>query len=46
VKQVWEFVCSHPFVALSENEMLINGEGSLLTRPMDFFDEVMPEAQC
>ena len=32
-----------PIVALSENEMLINGEGSLLTRPMDFFDEVMPE---
>lgn len=32
-----------PIVALSENEMLINGEGSLLTRPMDFFDEVMPQ---
>jgi 3-phosphoshikimate 1-carboxyvinyltransferase len=23
--------------------MLINGEGSLLTRPMDFFDEVLPQ---
>ena len=23
--------------------MIINGEGSLLTRPMDFFDEVMPQ---
>src|SRR5207342_2026790 len=32
-----------PIVAISENEMLINGEGSLLTRPMDFFDEVLPE---
>ncbi len=32
-----------PIVALSENEMMINGEGSLLTRPMDFFDEVMPQ---
>jgi 3-phosphoshikimate 1-carboxyvinyltransferase len=32
-----------PIVALSENEMEINGEGSLLTRPMDFFDEVMPQ---
>ncbi len=32
-----------PIVALSEKEMLINGEGSLLTRPMDFFDEVMPQ---
>jgi 3-phosphoshikimate 1-carboxyvinyltransferase len=32
-----------PIVALSENEMLINGEGSLLTRPMDFFDEVLPK---
>lgn len=32
-----------PIVALSKREMLINGEGSLLTRPMDFFDEVMPQ---
>ncbi|MFT4153828.1 3-phosphoshikimate 1-carboxyvinyltransferase [Parafilimonas sp.] len=32
-----------PIVALSNDEMLINGEGSLLTRPMDFFDEVMPQ---
>jgi 3-phosphoshikimate 1-carboxyvinyltransferase len=32
-----------PIVALSEIEMEINGEGSLLTRPMDFFDEVMPQ---
>ncbi|MEP6683138.1 MAG: 3-phosphoshikimate 1-carboxyvinyltransferase, partial [Parafilimonas sp.] len=32
-----------PIVALSENEMLINGEGSLLTRPMDFFDEILPQ---
>jgi 3-phosphoshikimate 1-carboxyvinyltransferase len=32
-----------PIVALSKKEMLINGEGSLLTRPMDFFDEVLPQ---
>lgn len=32
-----------PIVALSKKPMLINGEGSLLTRPMDFFDEVMPQ---
>lgn len=32
-----------PIVALSKKEMQINGEGSLLTRPMDFFDEVMPQ---
>ena len=32
-----------PIVALSENEITINGEGSLLTRPMDFFDEVLPQ---
>ncbi len=32
-----------PLVALSENEITINGEGSLLTRPMDFFDEILPK---
>jgi 3-phosphoshikimate 1-carboxyvinyltransferase len=32
-----------PIVALSKREMLTNGEGSLLTRPMNFFDEVMPQ---
>lgn len=32
-----------PIVALSNEEITINGEGSLLTRPMDFFDEVMPQ---
>ena len=32
-----------PIVALSENEITINGEGSLLTRPMNFFDEVLPQ---
>ncbi len=32
-----------PIVALSETEITINGEGSLLTRPMDFFDEVLPQ---
>ena len=32
-----------PIVALSKKEITINGEGSLLTRPMDFFDEVLPK---
>lgn len=32
-----------PVVALSEDEITINGEGSLLTRPMGFFDEVLPQ---
>jgi 3-phosphoshikimate 1-carboxyvinyltransferase len=32
-----------PIVALSKEDILINGEGSLLTRPMDFFDEILPE---
>lgn len=31
-----------PIVALNKKEMTINGEGSLLTRPMDFFDEIFP----
>jgi 3-phosphoshikimate 1-carboxyvinyltransferase len=29
--------------ALSEQEITIVGEGSLLTRPMDFFDEILPK---
>lgn len=32
-----------PIVALNEEEITINGEGSLLTRPMDFFDEIFPK---
>jgi len=32
-----------PLVALHKNEIIINGEGSLLTRPMDFFDEIFPQ---
>jgi len=32
-----------PILALSEVPILINGRGSLLTRPMDFFDEVLPQ---
>ncbi len=31
-----------PLVALSDKEITIHGEGSLLTRPMNFFDEVFP----
>ncbi len=31
-----------PLVALSERTITIEGEGSLLTRPMDFFDTVFP----
>ncbi len=32
-----------PIIALSEKEITINGEGSLLDRPMDFFDEIFPK---
>lgn len=32
-----------PIIALSEQETTIHGEGSLLKRPMDFFDEVLPK---
>ena len=31
-----------PIVALADKEITINGEGSLLNRPMDFFDEILP----
>lgn len=31
-----------PIAALSSQEIVINGSGSLLTRPMDFFDEIFP----
>lgn len=32
-----------PIVALSNESITINGTGSLLTRPMDFFDEILPQ---
>jgi 3-phosphoshikimate 1-carboxyvinyltransferase len=32
-----------PLVALSDKEITINGSGSLMTRPMDFFDEILPQ---
>ncbi len=32
-----------PIAALSNKEISITGSGSLATRPMDFFDEVLPE---
>lgn len=32
-----------PIVSLSSRQITINGEGSLTTRPMDFFDEVLPQ---
>ena len=32
-----------PLVALSEKQVTINGSGSLAVRPMDFFDEVLPQ---
>ena len=32
-----------PIIALSEKEITINGEGSLLERPMDFFDKIFPQ---
>ncbi|MBO9619037.1 MAG: 3-phosphoshikimate 1-carboxyvinyltransferase [Niabella sp.] len=31
-----------PIVSLCTNRVTINGEGSLVTRPMDFFDQVLP----
>ena len=31
-----------PLAALSNQEITINGTGSLLMRPMDFFDEILP----
>ena len=32
-----------PIVALSDKDITINGSGSLATRPMDFFDEILPK---
>jgi 3-phosphoshikimate 1-carboxyvinyltransferase len=32
-----------PLAALSEKEIIINGSGSLVTRPMYFFDEIFPQ---
>lgn len=32
-----------PIVALGEKEIIVNGEGSLLTRPMNFFDTFFPQ---
>jgi 3-phosphoshikimate 1-carboxyvinyltransferase len=32
-----------PIAALSSNEIIITGEGSLLKRPMHFFDEIFPQ---
>lgn len=32
-----------PIAALSEKAITINGHGSLTTRPMDFFEEVLPK---
>ncbi len=32
-----------PIAALSPGPIEINGKGSLLTRPMDFFDEIFPQ---
>lgn len=32
-----------PLVALSDKEITINGSGSLITRPMNFFDEILPQ---
>jgi 3-phosphoshikimate 1-carboxyvinyltransferase len=34
-----------PIAALSDKEVTITGSGSLVTRPMDFFDEVLPKTQ-
>lgn len=32
-----------PLVALSDKKIIINGSGSLLSRPMNFFDEILPQ---
>ena len=32
-----------PIIALSDKEIIINGEGSLLNRPMNFFDSFFPK---
>ena len=32
-----------PIAALSEKEILISGHGSLMERPMDFFDAILPK---
>jgi 3-phosphoshikimate 1-carboxyvinyltransferase len=32
-----------PLAALSSHAITINGTGSLVTRPMDFFDEILPQ---
>ncbi|MBV9987219.1 MAG: 3-phosphoshikimate 1-carboxyvinyltransferase [Chitinophagaceae bacterium] len=32
-----------PIAALSDQPITLNGSGSLLTRPMDFFDEILPK---
>lgn len=32
-----------PIAALSKNPVIINGTGSLLSRPMNFFDEIFPQ---
>jgi 3-phosphoshikimate 1-carboxyvinyltransferase len=32
-----------PIAALSNQQVTINGSGSLLTRPMNFFDEIFPQ---
>ncbi len=32
-----------PIVSLSNQRIAINGSGSLTTRPMDFFDEILPQ---
>ena len=32
-----------PLAALSNRQITINGSGSLMNRPMDFFDQILPE---
>lgn len=34
-----------PLVALSPEKITITGKGSLVTRPMNFFDEILPQLQ-
>jgi 3-phosphoshikimate 1-carboxyvinyltransferase len=32
-----------PIIAMADKKITIDGEGSLLNRPMDFFDEILPQ---
>ncbi len=43
VKAGWASGCLHRWLHFSPQRITIEGEGSLLNRPMDFFDEILPK---